>query len=638
MRPRLFLTVLLTVLFVILSGCGTAKNCPVCGTTKNGAYAVLNVIPVEEHNNTGEPGGPFNSFDISWINTPPSGGLSGTNNLDYVSDRIGIAVQVVDTVTDINVYSIAGQNGVSGGGNNASPCVPVGADPVSPPIVSVLGNWVRFGCRTGAFHIPGYGASGNFGGFAGGQCCAARANQINPLAGPNGMVITPDGNTMYVADGSSSVVALDLTAMNLTTGSPETYKQPTALAVIPTGLSPDYDGQLGNSAPWPGAPAGTLGNTSGAAGCALSSQGRAFSDPSCGDLRADEMSYDPKDQILAVINGDPGLPYITFIDVSGINARTSNCQPFIPGTPYGPPLGNALGIINNPTCILGQIYYDGAPQNNTGVPVDNIGLNLANGFACPDPSNPEVNSGMSGPVGYVTGQVPCHHGPIIDIATGNYDPNCDPTASGAICAGAIGPAGLGGQAWNPANGHFLLPNGNSTVTLGLTVGSLDDIDPRPGNPNGPVVVNSYPMLNCMPTSITQGPGTNFLVGCADHDGKAFPANEYIINAAAGNAINCSPGIAMVNCVQITNVGGVDQTWYNPGDNKYYLAARDMLPGPVMGVIDAGTNQWLVNLPVGTNAHSVAVDPNNNHVFMPQQAGAICGTVAASGCIDVIGEQ
>ena len=33
----------------------------------------------------------------------------------------------------------------------------------------------------------------------------------------------------------------------------------------------------------------------------------------------------------------------------------------------------------------------------------------------------------------------------------------------------------------------------------------------------------------MPTSIVQGPGDNFLVGCADHDGQAFPANEIIIN-------------------------------------------------------------------------------------------------------------
>jgi hypothetical protein len=58
----------------------------------------------------------------------------------------------------------------------------------------------------------------------------------------------------------------------------------------------------------------------------------------------------------------------------------------------------------------------------------------------------------------------------------------------------------------------------------------------------------------------------------------------------------------------------------------------------MGVIDAGTNQWLYNLTVNTNAHSIAVDPKTNHVFMPQQAGTICGQIAAAGCIDVIAQQ
>jgi hypothetical protein len=623
MRSRLFLTVVMGALFVILSGCGTAPSCPVCGTTTNGAYAVIDNIFVPEHNNTGEPGGPFNSFDISWINRPPSGGASGTDNLDYVSDRIGVAVQVIDTAQDLAVYSIAGQNGISGGGDNASPCVSVGANPI-PPIVSVLGNWTRFGCRTGAFHIPGFGASGNFGGFVGGQCCAARANQVNPLSGPNGITSTADGNTLFVGNGSSSVVVIDLASMKLQ-GS--TTTQPNVIAVIPTGLSPDYDGQAGNANPVPGLY--PSGNITGIAGCIESANGRAFSDPSCGDLRGDEVVYDEKDHILAIIDGDPGLPYITFIDVSGLVTRpvTNNCLPVIPTDPYGPPLGNALGPINPSTCILGQIYYDGAPQNNTDVPVDNVGLNGANGFVCPDPSNPQVNSGVSGAPPYITGtkSIPCHHGPIIDNATGKYDPSCNPTVSGAACIGSIGPAGLGAPGFNPNTGHFLLPNSNSTGVL--NVGSIDEIDPRIGNPNGPVVINSVPLLNCMPTSIVQGPGDNFLVGCADHDGEAFPANEIIID-----------GTTLQTIATITNVGGVDEIWYNPGDNKYYLAARDMLPYPVMGVIDAGTNQWLANFQVNTNAHSIAVDPNDNHVFMPQQAGTICGTIASAGCISVIGEQ
>jgi hypothetical protein len=619
MRPRILLTIFAIGLFVILSGCGSVSNCPTCGTTTGGTYAVIDVIPVPEHNNTGEPGGPFNSFDISWISTPPNG--SG-DNLDYVSDRIGIAVQVIDTAQDIAVNSIAGSNGISGAGNNASSCSNEVVTTPIPPIVSVLGNWTRFGCRNGNFHIPGVGANGNFGGFVGGQCCAARANQVNPLSGPNGVVVTADGNTLFVGNGSSSVVVFDLTTMNLATNPPT---GPNVIAVIPTGLSPDYDGQAGNSNPLPWNPSG---NQAGVGPCIDSANGRAFSDPSCGDLRGDEIAYDPKDQILGVIDGDPGFPFITFINVSGLVTRpvTNNCLPVIPTSPYGPPLGNALGPINPSTCILGQIYYDGAPQNNIGVPVDDLStsLNGIQGFVCPDPSNPQVNSGVSGTPPYITGtaSIPCHHGPIVN-PDGSYCSAQDGSVS--TCSGAISPAGLGAPAYNPNTGHFLLPNSNATGNL--TIGTIDEIDPRPGNPDGPVVINTFPTPNCMPTSLAQGPGDNFLVGCADHDGEAFPANEYVINGTTGAIV-----------ASINNVGGVDEVWYNPGDNRYYLAARDMLPGPVMGVIDAGTNLWLYNFPTSTNAHSIAVDPKTNHAFMPQQAGAICGTVASAGCIDVIGEQ
>jgi len=394
------------------------------------------------------------------------------------------------------------------------------------------------------------------------------------------------------------------------------------------------------------APVGTLGNTTGISGCVASANGRAFSDPVCGDLRGDEISYDSKDQILAIINGDPALPFITFIDVSGLVSRpiTSNCLPVVPNVAYGPPAGNPLGPINPSSCILGQIYYDGAPQNDTGVFVDNMGLNATFGFACPDPSNPEVNSGVSGNPPYITGTapIPCHHGPIIDFATGIYDPTCNPTTTGAPCIGAIAPAGLGAHVWDPNTGYFLLTNSNS-VAPAINIGSVDVINPK--GQFGPVVINSYPTYNCMPTSIVQGPGDNFLVGCADHDGEAFPANEYVITNTTSNSVSCTPansGVAaappVANCIQINNTGGVDEIWYNPGDNKYYLAARDFLPGPVMGVIDAGTNQWLANFSVNTNAHSIAVDPKTNHAFMPQQAGGICGTEAGAGCVAVIGEQ
>lgn len=657
MRPRIFLLTLLTALFVVLSGCGSAPNCPVCGTTSNGAYGVIDVITVPEHNPTGAPGGPFNSFDISWIDP--------VHHLDYVSDRIGLAVDVFDTRQNIAVNAIQGSNAVVDAGNGASPCAQTGtALDIIPPIVDVFGNFTRYGCRTdmtglgGAtaptFHlISGFGANHNFGGFPGAQCCAARGNGVNPMSGPDGLQTTTDGNFLFAGNGSAHLVVFDLTTMNLSVNPPTA---PTVLATIPTGVSADYDGPLG------------------IAPCIASWSGEAGSAADCGDDRADELAYNPAvtaadgstHQVVAIINGDPGLPFVTFIDVTNIVGKTGtmqqqHCLPIDQTSAYGPyPAGAtpatypyqgtaetwvapaACASFNPPSCIIGQIYYDGAGGSasggaglSAGVSVDNV----SGTFPCPDPSNPQTFGGVSGSAaasmipgvgitpGGVSYTIPCHHGPIVDQALGTF---CNQSAPGATCTGAISPAGIGAMAWNPNTGHLLLPNSNS---IGITnIGSIDEIDPRVGNntcggPCGPVVVNSFVMPNCMPTSIVQGPGNNFLVGCADHDGEAFPPNEYVIDGTSGAIL-----------ATIWNVGGVDEVWYNPGDNRYYVAARDMPTGPVMGVIDAGSNQWLVNVTTNTNSHSVAVDPSNNHALVPLQSGGICTTQSANGCIGVIAQQ
>src|SRR5579862_1674868 len=701
MRSRIFLTVVFAVLFIVTSGCSTSPVCPTCGTTKYGAYANIDVIPVPEHNPTGEPGGPFNSFDISTI--APNPAVAG-HYLDYISDRIGIAIVVIDTQTDIALNVIQGQNSVSDAGNGASPCFQMpqpGVTPatnvaVIPPIIDVFGNFTRHGCRddlswestptiaSPKFHLnSGFGASNNFGAFPGAQCCASRSNGVNPMSGPDGNTTTADGHFLFVGNGSSSVVVFDLTTMNLATNPPT---PPVVVADIPTGVSADYDGPLG------------------IAGCIASWNGEAGSAADCGDDRADEMWYDDTHHVLSVMNGDPGLPFVTFIDMSHIVGKTGtlqqqHCLPIDTTLAYGPypvgfnpatstyaylgvgaysyPLqGSGTGIpgtgvdgganplpspdldpgvggsFNPPSCIIGQIYYDGAGGPGAGlspdVPVDTVG----GGFPCPDPSNPHVFSGVSGSaadaaaglpgIGVTpTGTpytIPCHHAPIINYTTGAF---CDQTNPATGCAGAIAPGGLGAMSYDPGADKWLHANLNSIPIT--NIGSIDVIDLRLGNPNGPVAVGSMVMPNCMPAGITPGPAEHFLVGCGDHDGEAFPPNQYIIdlsggfNANTGYNVNCA-STPMVNCILITQVGGVDETWYNPGDNRYYLAARDMPTGGMMGVIDAGTNQWLVNVATGSNAHSISVDPSNNHVFVPLQAGAGCKTESSNGCVAVYAQQ
>jgi WD40 repeat protein len=127
------------------------------------------------------------------------------------------------------------------------------------------------------------------------------------MSGPDGEEVTPDGKTLFTAIGNAGVAVFDLTTT-----------PPTVIATVPTGTSADYDGPLG------------------IAPCVASWNGEAGSAATCGDDRADEMAYDPVHQVLAVINGDPGLPFVTFIDMSGVVARTSHCLPVVPTLAYGP--------------------------------------------------------------------------------------------------------------------------------------------------------------------------------------------------------------------------------------------------------------------------------------------------------------
>ena len=641
-------------LVFLMSGCASEPYCPTCGTTVNGAYTVINVIPVPEHNPTGEPGGPFNSFDISWFDP----------NLqrDYISDRIGLDVVVLDAKNNYAVNTIGGLNEVADNGNNASPCLGPAAPvpgytaantPAIPSLVTgqgavrggTAGNntniLTRFGCRNGATagnpngffntfstYFPGYGPNGMFGGFPGAQCCAARANGVNPLSGPDGELVTPDGKTLFSGTGSSSVVVFDLTS-----------NPPTVIADIPTGASPDFDGPAGQS----GASYGGIAN------CIQSWNGGAGSDPTCGDDRGDEISYGTVSghDILVVTNGDPALPFATFIDVTDIVNRTY-APPFItpaglgfcapvnpnanynPGVPTPPPTGPPVGT-NYPTCIIGQIYYDGVSTEQVGVPVD--GVNAASATPCPDPSE-AVASGVSGyGVGVGGADVPCHHAPIVDYNTGQYITNdTTVTTPGANQFGEISPAGLGGSMFNPFHNTFYIFNSNCTVSslptqASTAVGCLDEVDPQIGNPNGPIVVGSTPILNCMLTSGAQGPGHDFLIGCAGHDGTQFPPLEVIIDGTTSQVV-----------ANITETGGVDEVWYNPGDNRYYTAGRDMPNGPVLGVIDAGSRQWLVNVTTGSNSHSVTANQFTNQVFVPMQAGTLCTTQSANGCVAVYGRQ
>jgi hypothetical protein len=288
-----------------------------------------------------------------------------------------------------------------------------------------------------------------------------------------------------------------------------------------------------------------------------------------------------------------------------------------PTAPYSPGGPHTTFPQNLASCVLGQIYYDGSPANNINTVIDDGGANA--GIPCPNPSLQfadftPVPSGASGHhVGLGGKDVPCHRAAL--------------TPAGIT---EIAIAGLGGMVFNPTTGHFLLTNANASSDI--TYGTVDEIDPFHTFPGGPplgvpAVINSFVVPSCMPSGVALGPGTDVLVTCAGHDGRQFAPTTYIINGTTG---------AIVSTINF--VGGVDQGWFNPGDMRYYLAARDMLPSPVLGVIDARRRQWLQNVPTNGNAHSVAVDNFNNHIFVPLPAGGNCQSQALDGCVGVFASQ
>jgi hypothetical protein len=629
MMPFVVLAAVLMV-FLVASSCGGGSSvCPTCGTNNNGTITLIDTMLVPEHNGNGEPGGPFNIFDIGWVDS--------VNHLYYVTDRVGLDVPVFSTVRDVAVFDIGGDNSIADSGNNVSPCfVDAATGTTIPPIVTAQGNYTRFGCKTLNFRLAGgFGPNGHFGGFVGGQCCASRSNNLNPLTGPNGLELFADGLTAVIGNGSSNGMIFDMTQTLADIKNNLPFPTaPTAIADLVSGTSPDYDGPNG------------IGP------CQASANGRAFADPTCGDLRGDELATtgptpamdpagNPHDLVL-MINGDPGLPYVTLFDVTHVIHKTGtleqqHCLPVVNQKPFSPggPNNVSDGFPRNfATCVLGQIYYDNALPTDSTVAVDEN-----NGFACPDPSleffippggaRVPVPSGASGTgVGSATHlagvNVPCHHGPMLrnspppSATNGQF---CPAANSFPDCFGAVALAGLGGMVYNPNTGHFLLTNGSATTDL--TVGTVDEIDPRLGNPAGPVVINSFLVPGCMPSGVSMGPGTDALVTCAGHDGRQFAPTTYIINGTTGAIL-----------ATINNVGGVDQGWYNPGDNRYYLGARDMPTGPVMGVIDAGTRLWLQNVPTQGNTHSVAADSGLNKIYLPLPAGALCRSQQIDGCVGV----
>jgi hypothetical protein len=106
--PRVAVVVLLGA-FLFSAGCSSSQpGCPVCGTDKNATVGLIDVMAVPGHSASGAPGGPFNLFDISWVDP--------ANHFFYVSDTVGTDVASFNTVNNIALVAIGGDSSIAESG------------------------------------------------------------------------------------------------------------------------------------------------------------------------------------------------------------------------------------------------------------------------------------------------------------------------------------------------------------------------------------------------------------------------------------------------------------------------------------------------------------------------------------------
>jgi hypothetical protein len=220
---------------------------------------------------------------------------------------------------------------------------------------------------------------------------------------------------------------------------------------------------------------------------------------------------------------------------------------------------------------------------------------------------------------------------------------------GSFPAGQVATNGAEQPVWEPRSGRFYLsiPELNGPGGAGPT-GAVARINPSDG-----AVEHLFLVSHCQPAGLTVGPNQELLVGCSvafDTAGVpwslANPLTKPTATTAAPISLIMTAATGGIRTT-VAGISGNDEVWFNHGDGRYYLAARNQPGGPVLGVVDATSGVLLQAVPTvnmaavptpspqpGT-AHSVAVDSRNNHAFVPLPANNVFPN-CLNGCIAVFG--
>ena len=164
---------------------------------------------------------------------------------------------------------------------------------------------------------------------------------------------------------------------------------------------------------------------------------------------------------------------------------------------------------------------------------------------------------------------------------------------------------------NPPGCDYGQGNGGPPCSGGLLV--TDPLHPNAteGAFNSTTNTGVVKLINCGPNGATTADFDALLLGC---DSVNLPGSTTttVINAKTKNQAS------------VQGIVGSDEVWFNEGDDRYYLAARNqpkpagstLNSGNVLGVVDI-TSVLVETIPQSSGTHSVAADSKRNRIFVPQ---------------------
>lgn len=198
--------------------------------------------------------------------------------------------------------------------------------------------------------------------------------------------------------------------------------------------------------------------------------------------------------------------------------------------------------------------------------------------------------------------------PTDGVVLAMNDASCPPfgtffstTAPYAAVGGFALPTANGGAeqpTWDPGQGLFILA---IPFTIPNPNGEIDLISPTTH-----AIVKAVGLTSpCQPNGTALGKNETLFLGCGN--------TAQILTVSATNPATI--------ITALTGHGGCDEVYYNPTADRFYAAcSNDMTPDIV---VTNGSGALITTITQGLGgSHSVAVDPVQDHVFVPTQRSGL----------------